>query len=53
MRQKLYSAVIADILDELGYRDQCMDHGINPLREDDVVWRREGHLDFLAESESR
>ena len=22
-------------------------------RENDVVWRREGHLDFLAESESR
>ena len=40
MRQKLYSAVIADILDELGYRDQCMDHGINPLREDDVVCGR-------------
>lgn len=40
MREKLYSAVIADILDELGFRDQCMDHGINPLNADDVICGR-------------
>ncbi len=40
MRQMLYSAVIADILDELGYRDQCMDFGIVPLNADDVVCGR-------------
>jgi len=37
MKEKLYSAVIADILDEMGYRNQAMNHTIHPLCEDDVV----------------
>lgn len=37
MREKLYSGVVADILDQLGYRDQAMDPGIHPLNIDDVV----------------
>ena len=37
MRKKLYSGVIADILDELGYRNQAMRHDIRPLKPEDVV----------------
>lgn len=31
MREKLYAAVIADVLDELGFRRQAMDHSLRPL----------------------
>ena len=31
MQEKLYSAVIADCLDELGFREQAMDHRIRPI----------------------
>jgi 4-hydroxy-4-methyl-2-oxoglutarate aldolase len=34
---KLYSAVISDILDSFGYRNQWMHHGIRPLAPDAVV----------------
>ena len=37
VKEKLYSAVIADILDEMGYRNQAMSYDIMPLKEDDVV----------------
>ncbi len=42
MTQKLYSAVISDILDSLGYRHQAMEAGIRPLTPDMVVagWAR-------------
>lgn len=36
-KEKLYSAVIADILDEMGYRNQAMANDILPLKENDVV----------------
>jgi 4-hydroxy-4-methyl-2-oxoglutarate aldolase len=31
IQEKLYSAVIADILDDFGFRDQALDHGIRPI----------------------
>lgn len=31
IQEKLYSAVIADILDDFGFRDQAFDHGIRPI----------------------
>lgn len=31
MEENLYSAVLADILDEMGYRQQCMTHDIRPV----------------------
>jgi len=34
MKQKLYTGVICDAMDELGYRDQAMRHNIRPLRQD-------------------
>ena len=37
LRETCYSALFADILDELGYPDQCMDYDIYPLNVDDVV----------------
>jgi regulator of RNase E activity RraA len=37
IRTKLYAAVIADILDDLGYRDQVMEAAIRPLLPDVVV----------------
>ena len=37
MREKLYSGVVADILDELGFRNQAMNHHIRPLKHDDVI----------------
>lgn len=37
VRTKLYAAVIADILDNLGYRDQVMEAAIRPLLPDVVV----------------
>ncbi|NLT94907.1 MAG: RraA family protein [Clostridia bacterium] len=37
MRQKLYSAVISDILDDLGYRNQVMEENIRPIHEDFVI----------------
>ena len=30
----LYTGAVADILDELGYREQCLPADIRPLRED-------------------
>ncbi|WP_102344956.1 RraA family protein [Bacillus sp. Marseille-P3661] len=37
LKEHLYSAVIADILDDLGYRNQTMDHTVRPLLRDMVV----------------
>ena len=37
MREKLYSAVISDILDDLGYRHQVMDENLRPIHEDNVI----------------
>ncbi|WP_308639566.1 RraA family protein [Paenibacillus silvisoli] len=37
MEQKLYTGVICDTLDELGYRNQAMRENIRPLSEDTVV----------------
>lgn len=34
LEEKLYSAVIADILDDLGYRNQVMSHQIRPIDPD-------------------
>ena len=31
---ELYTGAVADILDELGYREQCLPADIRPLRED-------------------
>ena len=37
MREKLYTAVVSDMLDSLGFRDQAMRHDIRPLHPDFVV----------------
>ncbi|WP_295579502.1 RraA family protein [uncultured Oscillibacter sp.] len=37
MREKLYSAVIVDVLDTLGYRNQAMRGDIRPLDQRDIV----------------
>ena len=37
MREKLYTAVVSDELDRLGFRHQAMRHDIRPLHPDDVV----------------
>ena len=37
MKGKLYSAVIVDVLDSLGYRNQAMRGDIRPLDRDDIV----------------
>ncbi len=37
MREKLYSAVIVDVLDTLGYRNQAMRGDIRPLDQQDIV----------------
>ena len=34
MREKLYTPVVGDILDELGYYHQFLPQDIRPLRED-------------------
>jgi len=36
-KEKLYAAVIADILDEMGYREQVMEANIRPLRADSLL----------------
>ena len=37
MREQFYAAVIADILDDYGYRNQVMSHIIRPLKPETVV----------------
>lgn len=37
MKEKLYSAVIVDVLDALGYRNQAMNNNIRPLETTDIV----------------
>ena len=37
MRKRFYAAVIADILDDYGYRNQAMSHIIRPLKPETVV----------------
>ena len=37
MRKRFYAAVIADILDDYGYRNQVMSHIIRPLKPETVV----------------
>jgi 4-hydroxy-4-methyl-2-oxoglutarate aldolase len=36
-KEKLYAAVIADILDEMGYREQVMEANIRPLQAESLV----------------
>lgn len=40
LKSNLYSAVISDVLDELGYRNQTLDTGFYPLTEDMVLLGR-------------
>jgi regulator of RNase E activity RraA len=40
LQEKLYTAVILDILDEIGYRNQAMSHQIRPLKAETVVMGR-------------
>lgn len=37
LKEKVYSAVVSDVLDEYGYRNQVMRHDIRPLHPDFVV----------------
>jgi regulator of RNase E activity RraA len=37
MREKLYTAVVSDVLDSVGFRQQAMRHDIRPLHPDFVV----------------
>jgi len=37
MREKLYTGVICDTLDELGYREQAMNERIRPLQQDIII----------------
>lgn len=37
MRERLYTAVVSDVLDSLGFRSQAMRHDIRPLHPDFVV----------------
>ena len=37
MRDKLYTAVVSDVLDSLGFRSQAMRHDIRPLHPDFIV----------------
>jgi hypothetical protein len=36
-KEKLYAAVFADILDDMGFRDQVMDTAIRPLQPESLV----------------
>ncbi len=40
LKNKLYSAVLSDVLDSMGYRDQAMLPFIRPLSEDDIIFGR-------------
>lgn len=37
MKEKLYTAVVCDIMDELGYRNQAMSERIRPIHPDNVI----------------
>ena len=37
MENKLYTAVVSDVMDELGYRNQALRHDIRPLKENFVI----------------
>jgi 4-hydroxy-4-methyl-2-oxoglutarate aldolase len=37
LKLKLYSAVLSDVLDELGYRNQTLDSGLRPLDEQTII----------------
>jgi regulator of RNase E activity RraA len=37
MKEKLYTAVVADMLDEVGYEDQTMRHDIRPLQPNPIL----------------
>ena len=37
MREKLYTGVVCDVMDEMGYRNQAMSTRIRPLQEDAVI----------------
>jgi 4-hydroxy-4-methyl-2-oxoglutarate aldolase len=39
MTDKLYTAVVADSLDELGFRNQAMNKNIRPLADEKIVGR--------------
>lgn len=51
VKEKLYAAVIADILDELGYRQQVMSAAIRPLLPDMVIVGRARTMLAVPESE--
>jgi regulator of RNase E activity RraA len=48
IRQKLYTAVVSDTLDGMGYRRQAMRHDIRPLHADFVVVGRARTLLWMA-----
>ena len=48
MRQKLYTPVVSDTLDSLGFRHQAMRHDIRPLHPDFVVVGRARTLLWMA-----
>ena len=42
IKKKLYTAVVGDIMDQIGYQNQFLNPKIKPLREDMVVEEKEG-----------
>ena len=59
IRQHLFTAVVGDIMDQMGFRDQFLDPAIRPLRDDMIVLGRtmpvlemdlDGHVQETAES---
>jgi len=52
-KERLYTAVISDVLDELGYRKQVMRHDIRPLHPDFVVIGRARTAYWIPEYKDR
>jgi len=52
-KEKLYTAVISDVLDELGYRNQVMRHDIRPLHPDFIVIGRARTAYWIPEYKDR
>jgi len=38
LKEKLYSGILSDVLDKLGYRNQTMGFGIKPLKDETVIF---------------
>ena len=38
IKENLYSGIICDVLDQMGYRHQALSNAINPLKDDTVIW---------------